>query len=60
MEWKTLDLYDLKSDIKERKDLAEQMPEKVNQMRDRLHAWYREVYAKLLQPKPGGPVPWRP
>jgi len=53
-------LYDLKSDIKEHQDLAKQMPEKVNRMRDRLHAWYREVDAKFLQPKPGGPQPWKP
>jgi arylsulfatase A-like enzyme len=55
-----LHLYDLDSDLGERNDLAGQMPERVRQMRDRLHAWYREVDAKFLQPKPGGPEPWRP
>ncbi len=53
-------LYDLKNDIEERNDLAEKMPEKVDRMRKRLHAWYGEVDAKFLQPKPGGPRPWKP
>ncbi len=53
-------LYNLADDIGERADLAEQLPEKVGSMRERLHAWYGEVGAKFLQPKPGGPDPWRP
>jgi arylsulfatase A-like enzyme len=53
-------LYDLKNDIGERNDLSEKMPEKVDQMSKRLHTWYREVDAKLLEQKPGGPMPWRP
>jgi arylsulfatase A-like enzyme len=53
-------LYDLSQDLGEQQDLAEQMPEKVNAMRDLLHSWYREVDAKFLQPKPGGPEPWKP
>jgi hypothetical protein len=40
--------------------LAGQMPERVRQLRDRLHAWYGEVDAKFLRPKPGGPEPWSP
>ena len=53
-------LYNLASDPGERNDLAEQFPGKVQTMRKRLHAWYAEVDAKFLQPKPGGPEPWRP
>lgn len=53
-------LYNLADDPGERDDLAEQLPGKVRSMRERLHAWYGEVGAKFLQPKPNGPAPWRP
>jgi arylsulfatase A-like enzyme len=53
-------LYDLGRDIGEREDLASKYPERVEQMRNKLHAWYKEVDAKFLQPKDGGPMPWRP
>lgn len=54
-------LYNLASDIGERADLAEEMPDRVKSMRANLHAWYREVDAKFLQPKnPDGPQPWHP
>jgi len=54
-------LYNLKDDIGERKDLAKDMPDRVREMRRRLHSWYREVDAKFLQAKPGSEVkPWRP
>jgi len=52
-------LYNLADDIGERHDLAEQMPERVDAMRRRLHDWYVEVDAKFLQPKDGR-EPWRP
>ncbi|QDU40752.1 Arylsulfatase [Maioricimonas rarisocia] len=52
-------LYNLAEDIGERHDLAEQMPERVDAMRRQLHAWYRDVDAKFLQPKDGR-EPWRP
>ncbi len=53
-------LYDLKDDIGEQSDLAEVYPDKVSQMRARLHSWYGEVDAKFLQRKDDGPEPWRP
>jgi len=53
-------LYNLKDDIGERKDLAEEMPDKVAKMRRQLHAWYKEVDAKFLMAKQDGPEPWRP
>ncbi len=55
-------LYDLSKDIGEKKDLAESMPEKVQALRKKLHAWYKEVDAKFLQPKNKEQVekPWRP
>jgi arylsulfatase A-like enzyme len=67
-DWKLLErfedgqvhLYNLAKDLGERKDLAREQPERVASMRGKLHAWYKEVGAKFLQPKPGGPEPWRP
>ncbi|RMF89832.1 MAG: sulfatase, partial [Planctomycetota bacterium] len=53
-------LYNLADDIGERHDLAAEMPDRVEHMRRKLHAWYKEVGAKFLEPKPGGPMPWRP
>ncbi|MHC4119412.1 MAG: sulfatase [Planctomycetota bacterium] len=52
-------LYNLKEDIGERKDLASDHPQRVRRMRKRLHAWYKQVDAKFLQPK-GDNQPWRP
>lgn len=54
-----VNLYNLKDDIGEQNDLAESMPEKVETMRKKLHAWYKEVDAKFLEPKDGN-TPWRP
>ena len=53
-------LYDLEKDVGERVDLAKKMPGQVERMRGRLHAWYKEVGAKFLEPKGSGPKPWRP
>lgn len=52
-------LYNLKDDIGELHDLAETMPERVQQMRSDLHAWYQTVDARFLQEK-DGKLPWRP
>ena len=52
-------LYDLKNDIGERNDLADTMPEKVAELRERLNAWYKETGARFLEPK-DGQTPWRP
>jgi len=53
-------LYNLAQDVGERKDLASQHPQRVRRMREKLHAWYRQVDARFLQPKGDGPQPWRP
>jgi arylsulfatase A-like enzyme len=53
-------LYNLADDIGERNDLAPMMPDRVAQMRKDLHAWYKEVDAKFLRAKDGGPEPWQP
>ncbi|MFQ5730959.1 MAG: sulfatase [Planctomycetaceae bacterium] len=55
-----LQLYNLKTDIGERKDLAEKHPDRVAALRKTLHAWYKTVDAKFLRAKRGGPKPWRP
>lgn len=67
-DWKLLEryedgrvhLYNLADDLGEKHDLAAEHPERVAAMRKKLHAWYREVDAKFLQPKKNGPQPWRP
>lgn len=53
-------LYNLRLDIGERADLAFAYPERVEQMRAKLHAWYKKVDAKFLERKGDGPAPWRP
>jgi arylsulfatase A-like enzyme len=54
-------LYDLSSDIGEQNDLASDNQERVEQMRAKLHAWYREVDARFLRPREAdGPKPWSP
>ena len=52
-------LYNLKEDIGEKTDLASAQPERVAAMRKKLHAWYKDVDAKFLQPK-GDKTPWTP
>ena len=53
-------LYDLAQDPGERDDLATRRPDRVAELRSRLHAWYLEVGAQFLRAKDGGPAPWRP
>ena len=53
-------LYNLRHDIGEQTDLTAQHPQRVTRMRAKLHAWYKTVDARFLQPKNGGPEPWRP
>ena len=70
-EWKLLEryedgrvhLYHLADDIGERNDLAAKHPQRVKALREKLHAWYKQVDAKFLRQKknsPNGPRPWRP
>lgn len=53
-------LYNLKDDQGERNDLAQQQPQRVNELRAKLHRWYGEVNAQFLRAKQGGPEPWQP
>ena len=47
-----VELYNIRNDISEQHDLAAKMPEKVNEMRNRLHAWRKEVGAQMPTPNP--------
>jgi arylsulfatase A-like enzyme len=42
-----VELYDLRDDIGEEKNLAEERPEKVTELRERLHQWRQEVGAQM-------------
>jgi arylsulfatase A-like enzyme len=53
-------LYDLLSDPGEQQDLADGNTDLVATMRSDLHAWYKTVDAKFLQPGKSGEVPWSP
>ena len=52
----SLHLYNLINDIGEKNDLAEQYPDRVNSMKAKLQAWYKNVEAQFLRPKD----PWKP
>ena len=47
-----VELYNLKDDLGETTDLARQLLDKANQLRQRLHAWRDEVGAALPSPNP--------
>jgi len=42
-----VELYNLREDVGEQHDLAAKMPEKVNELRTRLHAWRDQVGAQM-------------
>jgi arylsulfatase A-like enzyme len=52
-----VELYDLANDSSEIKDLADEMPERVEAMRSRLHEWQRAVDAKFPAPNPTAVTP---
>jgi arylsulfatase A-like enzyme len=47
-----VELYNLRADIGEQHDLAAQEPEKINDLRNRLHAWRAQVGAQMPTPNP--------
>ncbi len=47
------ELYNLKSDISEQKNLAKKMPERVEQLKKMLYNWRSEVNAQMPTPNPG-------
>jgi len=42
-----IELYNLKNDIGEKKDISEKMPRKANELRKMLHRWRKETGAKM-------------
>ena len=48
----TAELYHLGQDIGERRDLARQMPQKRDELLALLHAWQKQVGAKMPRPNP--------
>lgn len=42
-----VELYNIREDISEAHNLAEKLPDKVNELRERLHAWRMEVGAQM-------------
>ncbi|MBN2129423.1 MAG: DUF4976 domain-containing protein, partial [Sedimentisphaerales bacterium] len=46
------ELYDLKDDLGEKNDLAVTMPDKADELRRRLHAWRKEVGARMPEGEP--------
>ena len=47
-----VELYNLADDIGERHDLAAQMPDKRDELLDRLHTWQKRVAAPMPRPNP--------
>jgi arylsulfatase A-like enzyme len=47
-----VELYHLREDPEEKRDLAASMPERARELRQRLHAWRRQVGAQLPSPNP--------
>jgi arylsulfatase A-like enzyme len=47
-----VELYDLKADVSEKKDLSKEKPEKVKELRDRLARWRKKVGAQLPTSNP--------
>jgi arylsulfatase A-like enzyme len=56
-----VELYNLKDDIGEKKDLSARMPAKADELRAMLHRWRRSVDARMPKPNPyhGKPTPPR-
>jgi len=48
----SVELYNLKDDIGEKNDLSKKMPDKAAEMRKMIHAWRKEVDAKMMKPNP--------
>lgn len=54
IEWledESVDLFDLKEDRGEQNNLAETHPEKVNELRKKLHQWRKDVDANMPRPR---------
>ncbi len=54
-----LELYNLKDDLSEKKDLAQDMPDRARELQQRLATWRKEVGAQLPIPNPQAQGPRR-
>jgi hypothetical protein len=48
----SLELYNLRSDLNETNNLARQLPEQANAMRNQLASWRRSQHAQMMEPNP--------
>jgi len=48
----TVQLFNVKNDIGEQRDIASSEPEIVNKLREMLHNWREKVNAKMMEPNP--------
>ena len=48
----TVQLFNLKSDIGEQNDISTLNPEKVNELRTKLHQWRKRINAQMMEPNP--------
>ena len=48
----SIELYDLKKDISEQHNLAQEMPDKATTLKNQLHAWQKEIGALMPQKNP--------
>ena len=51
----TVQLFNLKTDLGEQHDLAAAQPERAGELLAKLHAWRKEVNAKMPRPKKNQP-----
>lgn len=56
----SVELFNLAQDVGETTDLAARHPDRVNELRQRLYAWRKEVDANLLRPNPNPSPVTRP
>jgi hypothetical protein len=47
-----VELYNIRADLGEKNDLAAKDPKRVEDLRNRLHAWRKEVGAQMPTPNP--------
>lgn len=48
----TVQLFDLEKDLGELHDLSKEQPERVNELREMLHRWRKDVSAQMMPPNP--------
>ena len=51
-EFDEVELYDLETDLEERRDLSQRHPERTTRMRQQLRSWQAELNATMPEPNP--------